>query len=134
MLNTDLGDQRFRLLGDRNARQHRAWQEALKTYLDRKAYGLCPDVFTFSILITACGRSGRWEEALKVFEGMKEDNVAPNTYTYNALISVCEKGGQYEEALKVFEDMKQGNVAPNTITYSALISAYARREGSGRKR
>ena len=69
--------------------KEKLWQEALNTFKDLKAYGLWPDVQTFSKLITACARSGRWEEALKVFENMKEDNVTPNVYTYSALISAC---------------------------------------------
>jgi pentatricopeptide repeat domain-containing protein 1 len=70
------------------------WLEALKTYSDLIAYGLLPDLYTFSTLITACGKSGRWEEALKVFGAMKDYNITPDTVTYNALISACGNGGQ----------------------------------------
>lgn len=54
--------------------------------------GIQPNTFSYSALISACGRAGRWQQAEMLFHELQQKaqhdpNAAPNTVTYSALIS-----------------------------------------------
>ena len=87
--------------------------------------------FSYSALISACGRSGRWQQAEQLFwelqaKAKKDPAARPNTVTYSALSSAYEKGGQLERALQAFRQQLEDGVEPDLITYSSLISACER--------
>lgn len=64
----------------------------------------------FTMLISACGRSGRWRKALEIFRSMDRKSVVargvkPNFYVFSSLISVCSKAGACSIAMGVFNEM-----------------------------
>jgi len=85
--------------------------------------GLAPNVFSFSAVISACGKSGQWERAVSLLEEMRQCGVPPNVISFSAAISACEKGGQWERALLLLEEMRQCGIEPDVIIFSAAISA-----------
>ncbi len=91
----------------------------------------CARRFSYSALISACGRAGRWQQAEQLFwelqqKATQDPSARPNTVTYSALISAYEKGGQLEKALAAFRQQLAACVEPDLITYSSLISACER--------
>ncbi len=55
---------------------------------------MVPDVFTYSVLISACEKGKQPEWALEVLKAMQRQGVVPAAMTWNALMSTCEKGMQ----------------------------------------
>lgn len=59
---------------------------------------MAPNAFSYSALISACGRAGRWQQAEALFNELRaraaqDPSSHPNTVTYSALIS----GGKRED-------------------------------------
>merc|ERR1711983_155743 len=73
------------------------WQEALRLFSEVKKEGLTPDVITYIVTMSACGKAGEWQEALRLFSEMKE-GITPDVITYSVAISACEKAGQRKES------------------------------------
>lgn len=61
---------------------------------------MAPNAFSYSALISACGRAGRWQQAEALFNELRaraaqDPSSHPNTVTYSALIS----GGRREDGV-----------------------------------
>jgi pentatricopeptide repeat protein len=88
-----------------------------------REHGIEPNVITYSVAISACGKGSKWERALELLSEMRERRIDPNAITYSAAISACEKGSQWEFALELLCEMRERRITPDVITYSAAISA-----------
>ncbi|KAE8681658.1 hypothetical protein F3Y22_tig00111311pilonHSYRG00247 [Hibiscus syriacus] len=74
-----------------------------------KGYG--NNVYAFSALISAFGRSGYCDEAIKVFDSMKNYGLRPNLVTYNVVIDACTKGGvDFKRVVEIFDKMLRRGV------------------------
>nr|GLL39899.1 pentatricopeptide repeat-containing protein At4g19440, chloroplastic [Ipomoea trifida] len=81
-----------------------------------------PDVYTFSIAISAFCKGGRVEEAKLLFQKMEEVGVAPNVVVYNNLIHGLCKNGNLEEAFRLKDEMICNGLKASVVTYSMLIN------------
>lgn len=95
-----------------------------------------PSIYTYNILIRACGPLGDAERALRVFAKMKESRISPDNYTYCALLAACGNvtagldGGsewsQKEVARRIVaieKDMASSSVQHTQASVSALMNA-----------
>ena len=85
-----------------------------------RAYGLKPDVISYSAAISACERP---ERALELLSEMRDHGLEPDVIAYSAAISACEKGLQPTRTRELLREMRDSGHEPTVITYNAAISA-----------
>ena len=66
---------------------------------------MAPNVVTYIVPFSACGKGRQQETAMQVFAAMVKQCMVPNAIAYSSLISACEKGKQPETVIKVFAAM-----------------------------
>ena len=99
---------------------------------------IAPDVFAYTGLLSAYGRSGRAEEAHKFLEEClyeydqkKDPQMKPTAVTFTAILNAWSKAENVpdaaEKAHAMLHRMKDDyGIDPNVFSYSAVLDAYAR--------
>ncbi|KFM22821.1 Pentatricopeptide repeat-containing protein, mitochondrial [Auxenochlorella protothecoides] len=114
------------------ASKAKATEKALELFqCMQDIFGIPPNTFSSSALISALAKSGQWELAEFYFHDLvarssNDPRSRPNTVTFSALLNAYEKGGQFEKALKVFQQQLDAKVDPDLITFGSLVSACER--------
>lgn len=111
------------------ARDTKTAQHAF-TFLTQE-YGVKPDMYTYTSLITSAKLNRRYDHAVSYFE---ECPFKPNTVLYNAMISACEKSWRNEDAFQYYDDMLSSGVTPDVYTFTSLISICAQSTHTGSKK
>lgn len=97
-----------------------------------------PNVFSYTSVIDACGKSGELGRALEVLEDMRRASVSPNLVTFNTLIlrfgdpggggsgqqgGEVGGGGDWRRALSFLEEMVRGGIRPDAYTLTVAVAA-----------
>ncbi|KAK9140835.1 hypothetical protein Scep_010516 [Stephania cephalantha] len=80
-----------------------------------------PDGFTFSSVLTACGRTGALRHGERVHHLMAEKEIKLNSILSSALIDMYSKCGSIASAKKVFDSVPRDNVS----VWNAMITGFA---------
>jgi len=107
-------------------------------YEMREDHKIPPDVYAYTGLINAYGRSGRAEIAhefleacLNEYDRTKDPQMKPTVVTFTAILNAWSKAtgvpGAAEKAHRLLHRMKDDyGIRPNAFSYSAVLDAYAR--------
>ena len=60
--------------------------------------GLQPDAFSYTAVLSACGKGWMPERALQLLGQVQRQGLQPNAFTYSAVISACGKDWMQERA------------------------------------
>ncbi|XP_042419243.1 pentatricopeptide repeat-containing protein At1g09900-like [Zingiber officinale] len=99
------------------------FDSAYKVILIMKKDGICPDVTTYSILITGLCSDGRIEEAWGVLDRMLEEKCQPTIRTFIPIVQGYCSEGKIKEAKRLMATMENVGCSPETMTYNILIHA-----------
>nr|XP_043623900.1 pentatricopeptide repeat-containing protein At5g15010, mitochondrial [Erigeron canadensis] len=83
--------------------------------------GICPDVISYSSVITCYSKSRELKEVMKVFNELVASDIHPDRKIYNAVIHALAKSGLIEKARELMSSMEEKGISPNAITYNSLI-------------
>ncbi|VEU34754.1 unnamed protein product [Pseudo-nitzschia multistriata] len=104
----------------------------------REEHNIQPDVYSYTGLVNAYGRSGRAETAHKFLEAClgeydrtKDPRMKPTVVTFTAILNAWSKASRdplaAERAHQLLRRMKNDyGIQPNAFSYSAVLDAYAR--------
>lgn len=93
-----------------------------------------PNVYSYTSVIDACGKSGELGLALEILEDMRRARVSPNLVTFNTLIlrfgdpgggsgQQGEGGGDARRALSFLEEMVKEGIRPDAYTLTVVVAA-----------
>jgi pentatricopeptide repeat protein len=94
--------------------------EALECFRQMESEGVSPDEFTFSCILTACGRMGDLKKGLKIGEKVRGTVLRENVVLGTALVSMYAKCGMLAKAREVLEEL----CSQDAISWAVLISGY----------
>ncbi|XP_042500132.1 pentatricopeptide repeat-containing protein At4g13650-like [Macadamia integrifolia] len=127
--------------------------DALELFKDMQFLGVCPNSFTLSSVLKACGSlvdlgKGKCIHGCSVKHGIIDefiDSALLDMYancgafeessrlfdvsskvdvvSWNAMITGCAQHGNGHEALNIFESMMEHGVEPNQVTFTSLLSS-----------
>ncbi|KAI3802572.1 hypothetical protein L1987_30710 [Smallanthus sonchifolius] len=101
----------------RNAR----FDEAFRFFRKMLSSNMEPDKFTFSSVITSCGRVGALDQAKWVHGLLTEKGIELNFILSSALIDMYSKCGRIETAKSIFEKVRRDDVS----VWNAMINGLA---------
>ncbi|KAK9069853.1 hypothetical protein SSX86_010249 [Deinandra increscens subsp. villosa] len=101
----------------RNAR----FDEAFRFFRKMLSSNMEPDKFTFSSVITLCGRVGALDQAKWVHGLLTEKGIELNFILSSALIDMYSKCGRIETAKSIFEKVRHDDVS----VWNAMINGLA---------
>ncbi|KAK1436753.1 hypothetical protein QVD17_02535 [Tagetes erecta] len=101
----------------RNAR----FEEAFRYFKRMLSSNMEPDKYTFSLVITLCGRVGALDQAKWVHGLLIEKRIELNFVVSAALIDMYSKCGRIETAKSIFEKVKHDDVS----VWNAMINGLA---------
>ncbi|KAL8232319.1 hypothetical protein R6Q57_002097 [Mikania cordata] len=101
----------------RNAR----FDEAFRFFKKMLNLNMEPDKYTFSSIITSCGRVGALDQAKWVHGLLTEKRIEINFILSSALIDMYSKCGRIETAKSIFEKVKHDDVS----VWNAMITGLA---------
>ncbi|KAI3773534.1 hypothetical protein L1987_48064 [Smallanthus sonchifolius] len=101
----------------RNAR----FDEAFRLFRKMLNSNMEPDKFTFSSIITSCGRAGALDQAKWVHGLLTEKRIELNFILSSALIDMYSKCGRIETAKSIFEKVRHDDVS----VWNAMINGLA---------
>ncbi|KAM2263885.1 hypothetical protein ACFXTI_040121 [Malus domestica] len=90
---------------------------------------ICPDQFTYSILIKGLSRSGLVTEAVRFHNHILEKNLVEDVFSHNILIDYMCKSNNLRAAKQLMGSMFVRGLLPDTVTYGTLIDGHCK-EGS----
>ncbi|GAA0164316.1 hypothetical protein LIER_19982 [Lithospermum erythrorhizon] len=98
--------------------------KAYMLMVEAEKSGLCPDVVTYTILISAFYKARRWEFANGLWNLMVLKGCPPNLATFNVRIQFLANIGRAWEANELLALMHTAKVIPDEITYNLVIKAF----------
>ncbi|KAF5808531.1 putative tetratricopeptide-like helical domain superfamily, DYW domain-containing protein [Helianthus annuus] len=101
----------------RNAR----YDEAFRFFRKMLNSNMEPDKFTFSSIITSCGRVGALDQAKCIHGLLTEKRIELNFILSSALIDMYSKCGRIETAKSIFENVRHDDVS----VWNAMINGLA---------
>ncbi|KAK4358001.1 hypothetical protein RND71_023611 [Anisodus tanguticus] len=102
-----------------------------KAYLfmvEMEKLGITPDVFTYTILISAFYKANRWQIGDGLWNLMARKGCMPNVATFNVRIQFMVNMGFSWEANKLLQLMKRVGITPDEVTYNLVIKGFFRVE------
>lgn len=94
---------------------------ALKLSSNSSAYGLNPDKYTYTVLMSCYCKKNDPMEAKCVLDHMLEKRFQPNVATFTTLINSFCKNGRLQKAFEVFDIMLSIGCEPTINTYNCLL-------------
>ncbi|KAL3615797.1 hypothetical protein CASFOL_040091 [Castilleja foliolosa] len=94
---------------------------ALKLKSSLSSFGLFPDNWTYSILISCYCKKNEPIEAKCILDYMLEKGFEPNVATFTTLINCFCENGRMKYAYEVFDVMSKIGCKPTINTYNCLI-------------
>ncbi|KAL3654584.1 hypothetical protein CASFOL_001569 [Castilleja foliolosa] len=88
--------------------------------------GLCPDKFTYTILICESCKQDDIKQALALINKMMKTGISPDMHTYTVLISSFSRQKKMGECVRIFYDAIDMGFTPTAKTYTSMISGYCR--------
>lgn len=102
-------------------------QRALQLFDEMQTVGIDPDVYVFTALLDAYGRSGMLEKAVSVFQKMKETPPCkPNATTYGYMMAAYGRARQWEKIDALFCEMRDIGLKSLRNTFNVVIGAYGK--------
>lgn len=98
-----------------------------KAYLfmvEMEKLGISPDVFTYTILISAFYKVNRWQIADGLWNLMVRKGCMPNVATFNVRIQFMVNMRFAWEANKLLQLMKRIGITPDEVTYNLVIKGF----------
>ncbi|XP_055809910.1 pentatricopeptide repeat-containing protein At1g80150, mitochondrial [Solanum dulcamara] len=89
-----------------------------------KLAGITPDVFTYTILISAFYKVNRWQIADGLWNLMARKGCMPNVATFNVRIQFMVNMRFAWEANKLLKLMKRIGITPDEVTYNLVIKGF----------
>lgn len=104
--------------------------DAARAILDRMlSHGCKPDLYTFSVVMTAYGRARRPQDAQDLFQFLEADlSLCPNKAIYDALIWAHAIAGDPHQAEAVFARLvagRAGDLELDERTWTGVLTAWA---------
>lgn len=94
--------------------------KALGAFEEMKTYGVRPDSFTFSSVLSACAQLAALEQGKEIHKQIKEYGLERNEIVMCALLDMYAKCGAVDEAVSVFDELQ----VKDTISWTSMIMAY----------
>ncbi|KAI3846048.1 hypothetical protein MKX03_029080 [Papaver bracteatum] len=86
-----------------------------------------PNVISWTVMITGCGKHGYGKEVIQLFEQMQLENIDPDEVTYLAVLSACSHAGLIEESHKYFSRLcGDHRIKPKVEHYSCMVDLLGR--------
>lgn len=102
-------------------------QRALQLFDEMQTVAIDPDVYVFTALLDAYGRSGMLEKAVSVFHKMKETPACkPNATTYGYMMAAYGRARQWEKIDSLFSEMRDIGLKSLGSTFNVVIGAYGK--------
>ncbi|OVA20561.1 Pentatricopeptide repeat [Macleaya cordata] len=87
----------------------------------------CPDVFSYSALITGLASHGHGFRALEMFHEMQEKGIEPDNITFVGVLTACSHTGLVEDGLRFWERMVEDyKIEPGADHYACIIDMLGR--------
>ncbi|XP_010252151.1 PREDICTED: pentatricopeptide repeat-containing protein At1g02060, chloroplastic [Nelumbo nucifera] len=92
--------------------------------------GVCPDVYTFNILIRGFCLNSMVDDGFRFFKEMSRFGCNPDVVTYNTLVDGLCRTGKVRIAHNLLNGMctKSSDLNPNVVTYTTLIRGYCEKQ------
>lgn len=103
-------------------------QTCRECYEDLLERGLCPDKYTFSILLNLCSKEGNAKEAEEILKQMSSYGIEMDEVNFNLLVRIYLRSNQESKALSVIQEMNEKGICPSLITYNIIIGGYSHPE------
>jgi pentatricopeptide repeat protein len=98
-------------------------KEALKAYIRMLASGVCPNAYTYAVLIRGLvGDDKFMKDAKKYVLEMMEKGMKPNAETYAAVFEGLVREEKVDEAVKLLEEMKSKGFVPDEKAVKEVLS------------
>ncbi|XP_024526013.1 pentatricopeptide repeat-containing protein At5g02830, chloroplastic [Selaginella moellendorffii] len=105
--------QKFRDQGD--------LQSVFQVFQALESTGVRPDMYSYCILIDACGRCGDAEKATAIFEGLLKAGTVLNVYVCNSMMNA--HAGNIQHVLRLYRQMQGSGIAADVTTYNIVFKA-----------
>ncbi|MCL7040481.1 hypothetical protein MKW94_016504 [Papaver nudicaule] len=96
--------------------------EAVVLYVCMLNRGVCPDAFSFTVLLRACGSVLAVKEAIQIHSNVIKFGFESNTLVNNGLIDAYLKCGLVDAAFLLYDRTNE----PDTVSCNALITSLIR--------
>ncbi|CAJ2628918.1 unnamed protein product [Trifolium pratense] len=98
-------------------------KEALKAYMRMLASGVCPNAYTYAVLIRGLVGDGKFlKDGKKYVLEMMEKGMRPNAETYAAVFEGLVREEKMDEAVKLLEEMKGKGFVPDEKAVKEVLS------------
>ncbi|PON43729.1 Tetratricopeptide-like helical domain containing protein [Parasponia andersonii] len=100
---------------------HGCGEQAVSFFMRMLNEGLTPDEVAFTVILTACSRSGLVEEGWHFFELMKNEySIVPSPDHYACMVDLLSRSGRLKTAYELLSSMP---VEPHAGAWGALLGA-----------
>ncbi|XP_062117016.1 putative pentatricopeptide repeat-containing protein At5g37570 [Humulus lupulus] len=100
---------------------HGCGEQAVSLFHMMLNEGLIPDEVAFSVILTACSRSGLVEDGRQLFHLMKNEySIAPSQDHYACMVDLLSRSGRLKEAYEILSSMP---MEPSSASWGALLGA-----------
>jgi len=106
--------------------------QAAQWLQDMRGAGVEPNVQSYNLMLTACGRHGEPSAAEATMKEMSGLSIAPNVASYTSLSVAYKNAKDFEAVYQILQRMRAAGVEPNDVTYTTLVDA-ASREGDAER-
>ncbi|XP_045807823.1 pentatricopeptide repeat-containing protein At4g38150-like [Trifolium pratense] len=98
-------------------------KEALKAYMRMLASGVCPNAYTYAVLIRGLVGDGKFlKDGKKYVLEMMEKGMRPNAETYAVVFEGLVREEKVDEAVKLLEEMKGKGFVPDEKAVKEVLS------------
>jgi pentatricopeptide repeat protein len=98
-------------------------KETLKAYMRMLASGVCPNAYTYAVLIRGLVGDGKFlKDAKKYLLEMMEKGMRPNAETYAAVFEGLVREEKVDEAVNLLEEMKGKGFVPDEKDVRDVLS------------
>lgn len=98
-------------------------KEALKAYMRMLASGVCPNAYTYTVLVKGLASDAKFlKDAKKYLLEMMEKGMRPNAETYGAVFEGLVTEEKIDEAEKLLEEMKGKGFVPDENAVREVLS------------
>lgn len=94
--------------------------DAIKLFEEMIKAHICPNLVTYTGLLTAYSHAGLVEKGYQCFNSMKEHGVLPSADHYGIMVDLLGRAGRLEEAYELIKSMP---VQPHSGVWGALLLA-----------
>ncbi|KAM6570273.1 hypothetical protein CsatB_018258 [Cannabis sativa] len=100
---------------------HGCGEQAISLFNMMLNEGLIPDEVAFTVILTACGRSGLVEEGRHLFRLMENEySIVPSRDHYACMVDLLSRSGRLKEAYELLCSMP---MEPSATSWGALLGA-----------